>query len=110
VIPISPATIDRWESLIQEEGHVVSRSPEGEVRIDGVPAPTYRIEKNYFFVLGDNRDDSIDSRQWGYVPDDAIVGRAMLVYWSWDESSPARNAFVSRLLSVRWPRIGTLIR
>ena len=55
--------------------------------------------RTVYFVLGDNRKNSLDSRQWGFVPLESIVGRAMLIYWSVDEST-----------GIRWDRPGTLVR
>jgi signal peptidase I len=64
--------------------------------------------------MGDNRDNSKDSRFWGTVPRELVVGRAMFIIWSYDESAPSsegpvgfvRNFFVN----TRWGRIGTLLR
>jgi len=43
----------------------------------------YVVEKGHYFVLGDNRDNSKDSRFWGTVPSDLIKGKALIIYWSW---------------------------
>lgn len=56
-------------------------------------------EKILYFVLGDNRDDSLDSRAWGFVPFDRVVGRAMMIYWSVDSRT-----------GIRWGRPGTVVR
>jgi signal peptidase I len=88
-----------WEPLLRLEGCVVARTPQGEVLVDGVQARRHRLSENHYFVLGDNRDDSLDSRAWGFVPFDRIVGRAMLVYWSVDDRT-----------GIRWSRSGTVIR
>jgi signal peptidase I len=46
------------------------------------------VPEGSFFVLGDNRDDSYDSRYWGFVPDENVVGRPLLIYWSMDRTTP----------------------
>jgi signal peptidase I len=56
------------------------------------------VPEDSFFVLGDNRDDSYDSRYWGFVPAENVVGRPLLIYWSMDRTAPA---LVSALPSDR---------
>ncbi|MBF6567396.1 MAG: signal peptidase I [Candidatus Binataceae bacterium] len=54
------------------------------------------------FMMGDNRDHSYDSRFWGFVNIDAVEGKALVIYWSWDSDG-------NSLLPVRWSRFGMLI-
>jgi len=57
------------------------------------------VPKGNLFVLGDNRDRSLDSRFWGFVPLEDVRGKAFMIYWSWDRQDT----------TVRWKRIGKLI-
>ncbi len=52
--------------------------------INGEETNRYTIQKDYYFMMGDNRDDSEDSRFWGFVPDDHVIGKAGIIYFSWD--------------------------
>jgi signal peptidase I len=61
------------------------------------------IPPGFLLVLGDNRDNSEDSRYWGFVPLDDVLGKAFIMYWSWDWRA---SSLVSK---VRWKRIGSLI-
>jgi signal peptidase I len=105
VITISPENISQWDTFIRREGHKVGTSG-SQVLIDGTPAKTYTVERNYCFAMGDNRDRSLDSRYWGFVPYDNVVGTPLVVYWSWDTNNPS---FMEKLSSVRWDRLGTFI-
>jgi signal peptidase I len=74
----------------------------------------FKVPEGHYFVMGDNRDNSLDSRYWGFVPRSAIIGRAMFVYWSYDESLPSAGGtfgFISDFFTnTRWRRTGTLVK
>ena len=82
-------TIDNWhvyEPVIRRyEGHETRVTPQGKFEIDGNQVTSYTFSQNYYFVMGDNRDNSEDSRFWGFVPFDHVVGKALLIYYSWDK-------------------------
>ena len=69
-----------------------------EVLINGKKADSYTFKMNYYWMMGDNRHDSADSRYWGFVPEDHIVGKALFVWMSWDDNA----SFFSK---IRWSRL-----
>ncbi|MEO8168770.1 MAG: signal peptidase I, partial [bacterium] len=95
-------------NIIENEGHDVRLSENGDVWVDDVFSTMYVVTKNYYFVLGDNRDNSFDSRFWGFVPEDLIIGKAMMIYWSSDAGDGAEGVW-SQLSHTRWDRIGMIV-
>src|SRR5215204_6308010 len=70
-----------------------------------------QVPPDSYFVMGDNRNNSEDSRYWGFVPRDLVIGRAMFVYWSYDESKPSTGFFLTDFFAnTRWSRTGTLVK
>jgi signal peptidase I len=97
-----------YRYLLEYEGHQ-ARLINGQVIIDGKPTTTYIVQQNYYFMIGDNRDNSLDSRFWGYVPEKNIVGSPLFIYWSWNPEIPLFN-LLGKIASVRWSRLGTLLK
>ena len=71
---------------------------DGKIYINGKEAKSYTFKMDYYWMMGDNRHNSADSRYWGFVPEDHIVGKPIFIWWS---SDPDRNGFSG----IRWSRI-----
>jgi signal peptidase I len=77
----------------------------GQVYIDNQQTDQYTFQQNYYFMMGDNRDNSEDSRFWGYVPEDHIVGKPVFIWMSLDQNVPWSKA----LDKFRWDRMFTTV-
>lgn len=110
-LKLDASNFDSWRMFALKEGHKIQLGPGGVITSDGAPLPNneYTVEKNYLFMMGDNRNNSLDSRFWGFMPEENIVGQAFMLYWSWDANIPFSQLF-DLLGSIRWSRIGTLIK
>ena len=108
-IPLTLETVEKWRTIIDREfGKRVVTVEGSQVMIEGKPADSYTLKQDYYFMMGDNRDDSADSRFWGFVPRDKIVGQALMIYWSWDPSIPFSD-FFNLMSTVRLNRIAKLV-
>lgn len=79
------------------EGHKLEERKDG-IYIDGKKTDTYTVEMNYYWLMGDNRYNSADSRVWGFVPEDHVVGKASIVWFSKGSQG------------IRWNRVFNVIR
>jgi len=109
VIQLTPQNVNEWRIIIDREfGRHVVDVQNSQVTIDGKPVSSYTLTKDYYFMMGDNRDESADSRFWGFVPKDMIVGTAFITLFSWDRDIPFSEPF-KLLGSVRPDRILKLL-
>jgi signal peptidase I len=83
-IVLDPETWHLYRDVVERYENNRVSIEDGVFLINGEVAETYTIQQDYYFTMGDNRDDSEDGRFWGFVPDDHIVGKASVIYFSWD--------------------------
>lgn len=75
---------------------------DGTIYINGAVADSYTFKMDYYWMMGDNRHNSADSRYWGFVPEDHIVGKAVFIWLSMDKDQPFYN-------KVRWSRLFSFV-
>lgn len=88
---------------VYEQNELIEK--DGKFFINGQQADSYTFLKDYYFMMGDNRDNSEDSRVWGFVPEDHIVGKPVFVWWSIDQNVPWSKA----LDKIRFDRLFTTV-
>lgn len=103
-IQINDSTLARYGETIRLYDHNDEVRIEGsKLIIDGKEASEYVFKQNYYFMMGDNRHNSLDSRYWGFVPEDHIVGKAFFIWLSVDKN----GSFIDK---IRWSRFFKLIK
>ena len=111
MIKIDSTNYDKWRIFVMREGSRIEMKSDKKVYVDGseLPDGMYKVKRDYYFMMGDNRNNSADSRYWGFVPMENIVGEALMIYWSWDANISFAD-FFKLLGSIRWDRIGSIVR
>lgn len=103
-IPINESTLALYGTTIKlYEHHEDVKIENGTLTINGQSVTEYTFKQNYYFMMGDNRHNSLDSRFWGFVPEDHIVGKAFFIWLSIDKNAD----FIHK---IRWSRFFKLIK
>ena len=87
-----------YERPIRVYEHNDLQIKDGKIFINGKEANSYTFKMDYYWMMGDNRHNSADSRYWGFVPEDHVVGKPIFIWWS---SDPDRSGFGG----IRWQRL-----
>lgn len=105
VIPMNAETFHLYQDCIIYETGMKPQLSGNTVRLNGKVLDAYTFTQDYFFMMGDNRNNSADSRYWGFVPFSHVRGKPLFTYWSWDPNISFANP-IDLLMSIRWSRIG----
>ncbi|RYG01900.1 MAG: signal peptidase I [Chitinophagaceae bacterium] len=95
-IQLNAANIALYKRAIQVYENNTWEERDGKIYLNGEPAAEYTFKMDYFWMMGDNRHKSQDSRFWGFVPEDHVVGGAWLIWMSW-EKGPRWNRIFKRI-------------
>lgn len=103
-VALNLSTLPLYKKIIRDyEGNTIDVSG-NQILINGEVADTYTFQKDYYWMMGDNRDHSEDSRTWGYVPADHIVGKPVFIWLSFDNFNEGITNW-----KPRWDRIFTTV-
>ncbi|TVZ55714.1 signal peptidase I [Lutibacter sp. Hel_I_33_5] len=105
-VELNDTTLPMYEQIIKRYENNDLEINGDDIYINGQKADSYTFKQDYYWMMGDNRHNSLDARYWGYVPFDHVVGKPVLVWFSWDANAPN---FMAKIKSIRWDRMFTTV-
>ncbi|WP_296636361.1 signal peptidase I [Polaribacter sp.] len=105
-VELNSETIPFYEQIIKNyEGNNLMVNG-NDIFVNGQKVTSYTFKQDYYYLIGDNRHNSLDARYWGYVPFDHVLGKPVMIWFSWDADAPS---FSDKLKSIRWDRMFTTV-
>ena len=105
-IALNSETLPFYEQIIKNyEGNDL-QVIDHNIFINGEKANSYTFKQDYYWLMGDNRHNSLDARYWGFVPFDHVLGKPVMIWFSWDADAPS---FREKIKSIRWDRMFTTV-
>lgn len=103
-VAIDSMTLPIYEPVIRKyEGNEKTELKDGKLYVNGKECTSYTFKQDYYFMMGDNRHNSLDSRFWGFVPEDHIVGKAVFIWLSMDYQA-------NLIEKIRWKRLFSVVK
>ncbi|MCL7763211.1 signal peptidase I [Polaribacter sp. Z014] len=105
-VKLDATSIPYYEQIIKNYENNDLQIVGDNIFINGKKADSYTFKQDYYWLMGDNRHNSLDARYWGYVPFDHVLGKPVLIWFSWDANAPT---FGEKIKSIRWDRMFTTV-
>ena len=102
-IDLTIENIDLYKDIIEIYEENTLKISENNIYINDSLASSYKFKMNYYWMMGDNRHNSADSRMWGFLPENHVVGKALFVWMSWDKNGKGLN-------KIRWDRLFSSVK
>lgn len=104
-VKIDAASLPYYQQIIKNYENNDLAVVGDAIFINGEKADSYTFKQDYYWLMGDNRHNSLDARYWGYVPFDHVLGKPVMIWFSWDPNTPIFSS--ERFQSIRWDRMFT---
>ena len=102
-IDLTMENIDLYKDIIEIYEENTLKISENNIYINDSLTSSYKFKMNYYWMMGDNRHNSADSRMWGFLPENHVVGKALFVWMSWDKNGKGLN-------KIRWDRLFSSVK